>query len=153
MLDADSTHEFGFAGLHIAAANSDYEMAKILLQEYNANPNITDMCNPYIGNARIEEFSDKIRPNAPTQGFTPLHYAVALFDESMIKLLINHGADPNITDSHGAKPADYLDINNQKAQHIAQVFAPFFSVFSFFFVIYLLIFCIHLFFFVFKGVL
>ena len=72
---------------------NNYEMVKLLI-ELGADVNQQDMCGPHEGQRRITEFSGEIRPDSPTQGFTPLHYAVALRNERLIELLILSGADP-----------------------------------------------------------
>jgi len=38
------------------------------------------------------------------KGLTPLHFAVLLRDENMVKLLVNNGADINAQDNNGCTP-------------------------------------------------
>ena len=106
--DPDARSQYGWCPLHISVANNDIKMTELLL-ENGANVNIQDMTSPYLGNTRTREFSDKIHANAPTQGFTPLHYAVALLNKEMIKLLCESGANPDIQDSRKLIPTDYLN--------------------------------------------
>ena len=68
-------------------------MAKLLI-DLGADVNQQDMWGPHEGQRRVDAFSSNIRPDSPTQGFTPLHYAVALRQEELIELLIQNGADP-----------------------------------------------------------
>ena len=100
----------------------DIKMVKLLMS-YGADINIKDMTSPYIGKIRNELFSNKIRINAPTQGWTSLHYAVAFFNIEMIKLLINkYGADAyNTRDSRGFNCIDYLDSNIPKVNEILDI--------------------------------
>ena len=118
----DARSKYGWCALHIAVVNNDIKMTKLLLDN-GADINIEDMTNPYIGNIRKELFSDKIHINAPTQGWTVLHYAVAFFNKEMIKLLVGkYGADAyNKIDKRGYCPADYLDETIPKSAEILDI--------------------------------
>eukprot|EP00494_Astrolonche_serrata_P001927 UN01933 len=115
--DPNLRHELGFAPLHIAIVEQVPEMAKLLLQN-GADVNLQDHTGPHHGRRRIEEFSSNIRPNSPTQGFTPLHYAVALQDKTLIKLLMSYGADPTKKDSIQRTPLEWLDTRTPQGQEL-----------------------------------
>lgn len=70
-----------------------------------------------------ELFSNKINVSAPTQGWTPLHYAIAFFHIDMIKLLIGKfGADAyNKRDKYGLSCVDYLDPKIPKSLEILDI--------------------------------
>jgi len=46
--------------------------------------------------------------NATFQGFTALHYAALLNNIESLKVLMNHGADPNLKSVSGHKPIDLV---------------------------------------------
>lgn len=56
---------------------------------------------------RDEDFSSRLNNSATFLGFTALHYAVLIDDLEMVKLLLESGANPNIQNDAGFKPADY----------------------------------------------
>lgn len=118
--DPDARHEMGFAGIHIAVVEQNYEMAKLLL-ELGCDVNLQDLCGPHEGLRRTEQFSAHIRHDSPTQGFSPLHYAVALQNEDMIILLIQHGADPQKTDALKRTPLDWIDKRTPRGQKITDL--------------------------------
>ncbi|ETO23819.1 caseinolytic peptidase [Reticulomyxa filosa] len=119
--DPDARSPYGWSGLHIAVVNNDKRMAELLL-ESGANVDLADLTNPYMNSSiRRQEFSDRIHANAPTQGWTSLHYATAFLNESMIELLCSYGADPDKKDSRGFTCYDYLDESVPKASQISQL--------------------------------
>jgi len=46
--------------------------------------------------------------NATFQGFTALHYAALLNNIESLKVLMDHGADPNLKSVSGHKPIDLV---------------------------------------------
>lgn len=56
---------------------------------------------------RLNEFSSLINPRAQTRGFTALHYAAVAGHTEVVRLLIQHQADPNITPELGEKAIEY----------------------------------------------
>ena len=40
-------------------------------------------------------------------GFTPLHYAILADDMSLVRFLLDNGADPSMEDNKGCVPSDY----------------------------------------------
>ncbi|GMH51233.1 hypothetical protein TrVE_jg7696 [Triparma verrucosa] len=72
--------------LHEAAAKGHLNMAEMLLIEFGANVN----CRTYLGKE------------------TPLHLAVSQNNRSMVFLLLNFGADPNIQSKYFAAPLHYV---------------------------------------------
>jgi len=116
--DPDARHELGWAALHVAVVENRPTIVKFLI-DHGANVNIQDMTGPYCGKRRKEEFSSKIRSEAPTQKFTPLHYAATLLNEDLAKLLLAHGADPTIQDALKRSPEDWLrGIKDVKAENM-----------------------------------
>jgi len=105
--DPDARHELGWAALHVAVVENRPNIVKFLL-DHGANVNIPDMTGPYCGARRRYEFSGKIRSEAPTQKFTPLHYAATLLNEDVARLLLAHGADPAVRDALNRTPEDWL---------------------------------------------
>jgi ankyrin repeat protein len=71
--------------LHEAAANGHLELAQILISHYGANVN----CRTYLGKE------------------TPLHLAVNASLRSMVFMLLNYGADPNIQSKYLSTPLHY----------------------------------------------
>ena len=106
--DPDARSPYGWSAIHIAVVNDDSKMVQLLI-DHGCDLNLPDMTSPYVGNVRAKEFSERIHLNAPTQGWTGLHYAVAFFNENMIKLLISNGANPNMVDSRKYTAIDYID--------------------------------------------
>lgn len=50
----------------------------------------------------------KFNVNATFQGFTALHYAALLNNIESLKVLMDHGADPNLKSVSGHKPIDLV---------------------------------------------
>jgi len=116
--DPDARHELGWAAIHVAVVENRPTIVKFLL-DHGANVNIQDMTGPYCGKRRKEEFSSKIRSEAPTQKFTPLHYAATLLNEDLARLLLAHGADPAVRDALKRTPEDWLrGIKDVKAENM-----------------------------------
>ncbi len=63
---------------------------------------------------REDEFCDRLNNRATFKGFTPLHYAVLRDDYSLIKLLLDAGADPTLENESGHRPSDYSDNDQVK---------------------------------------
>jgi ATP-dependent Clp protease ATP-binding subunit ClpB len=63
--------------------------------------------------AREAEFSRRLNNQFIPYGLTPLHYAVAIGNERLIRLLFDHGADPTIVDGYGHLAKDYFDADEQ----------------------------------------
>ncbi|ALP53994.1 hypothetical protein Tel_13105 [Candidatus Tenderia electrophaga] len=87
----------GETALHMAVRYGHYDTAKVLLNG-GANPNLRNT----------------VRPNFDNSGFTPLMYAAThgLTREpvdwvSMAQLLLQNGADPNLTSNHGEAALNY----------------------------------------------
>jgi len=95
-------------------------MTKLLL-DLGADVNLADLCGPHEGLRRTEQFSAEIRHDSPTQGFSPLHYAVALQNEELIILLIGNGADPQKQDALKRTPLDWIDKRTQRGQKIVNL--------------------------------
>jgi ATP-dependent Clp protease ATP-binding subunit ClpB len=122
-------HEGGWNLLHMAVACENFDAAKFLLSvgaDVNAQDSVPDFLKQTTDmerkapkghhsavtkyyQVRDNEFSPLISPYADVDGFTPLHYAVIIGSEKLVTLLLEHGADPSLTDSHGHWPKDYYD--------------------------------------------
>lgn len=96
----DAVDQDGMSPLHIAVANNLIEMVDYLLKNYNANPNV--------GKLDGKEFSHQKEKKRPV-----LQLAVAMQWYDVIDLLLQAGADPNMTDFQG-----------QTALHIAALIRP-----------------------------
>lgn len=68
--------------------------------------------SPDMYTVKMMELSKWLEPRSDTTGFTPLHYAVLLGEQSnfhAIEMLLQHGADPTLKDGHGHIASDYCD--------------------------------------------
>ena len=68
--------------------------------------------------ARDRDFNDGMNHNASYSGFTPLHYAVVMDDESLVRYLLEHGADPTIENNRGLTPDRYC--NNERVMALLE---------------------------------
>eukprot|EP01138_Halocafeteria_seosinensis_P006928 gb/GECG01007086.1/.p1 GENE.gb/GECG01007086.1/~~gb/GECG01007086.1/.p1 ORF type:complete len:173 (+),score=24.05 gb/GECG01007086.1/:1-519(+) len=75
----------GLTPLHTAVWFKHYELAQVLIEEYDADVNCRSL---------------KLRD-------TPLHDAVRNKDVDLIRLLLEHNADPMIPDRYGDTPWDF----------------------------------------------
>eukprot|EP01134_Creolimax_fragrantissima_P001993 CFRG1993T1 len=117
---ADDRHPLGWAPLHVAVVQGNHDMVRLLLKE-GADADISDQFSfedlatsrrisiSEILRVRQMEFSRRIPPQSSTNGFSPLHYAVVFDDFEMVKILLNHGANPIAVDGEGLQPLDYVD--------------------------------------------
>ena len=98
-----------------------------MLLEAGADPNIGDefvninatsrklALNPLqVLYEREDEFSDKLNSRATFKGFTSLHYAVLTDNLELIKLLLDHGADPLIENELGHRAYEYCATEEAK---------------------------------------
>lgn len=109
-------NEFGESLLHIAVDNTDFEIAKLLLQ-LNADPNVENCSGEsalhvavFRGSMKIVKLllMNKAFVNKKClQGKTALHYAAENRDPDIIKLLLLYGADGSIEDNNRKRPADF----------------------------------------------
>nr|XP_022325066.1 caseinolytic peptidase B protein homolog [Crassostrea virginica] len=124
----DSRHQLGWTALHVAAVNQDTRLLELLLR-LGADPNLGDEYTTYYAIAREqrfdpmsvlmtreEEFNDRLSQRANFKGCTPLHYAVLMEDFTIVKLLLEAGADPTVENVNGHKPIDYT--KNQSLQMV-----------------------------------
>lgn len=63
---------------------------------------------------REDEFSDRLNSRATFKGFTSLHYAVLTDDVNLIKVLLDHGADPLIENDLGHRAYEYCDTDETR---------------------------------------
>ena len=68
--------------------------------------------------ARDREFSDSVNHYVSYSGFTPLHYAVVMDDEPLVRYLLEHGADPTIENNRGFTPDRYC--NNERVMSLLE---------------------------------
>ena len=67
---------------------------------------------------RDREFSEHINHFASYSGFTALHYAVVVDDETLIRYLLEHGADPTLENNRGYRPINYC--TNERARALLE---------------------------------
>eukprot|EP00795_Rhopilema_esculentum_P000978 gene978-10749_t len=124
--DVNEKHPLGWTALHVAAVNGNPRAVQILL-EAGADPNVMDeFSTPFktasrlhkrvmeVIIAREDEFSNRLSKNADFSGFTPLHYAALADDYESIKLLLDAGADPTLTDVTGHTASEYCARDQNK---------------------------------------
>ncbi|KAK7867768.1 hypothetical protein R5R35_002267 [Gryllus longicercus] len=118
-MDVNLRHPLGWTALQVAAINGKVEAVKTLL-ECGAEPNTgDDFVNVYrtaiekglhsidVLVKREDEFSDRLNNRATFQGFTALHYAVLADSASVVRTLLEAGADPTIENDAGHQPTEY----------------------------------------------
>lgn len=113
-----SEKEFGESLLHIAADNSQYDIAEFLLS-LGLNPDIQNDSGEsalhlaiFRGSKRIINLllSHKADPNILNKDHkSPLHYAAEYKDPEAIKGLLLHGASPTLMDVNNMTPIDLAD--------------------------------------------
>ncbi|KAI7865338.1 P-loop containing nucleoside triphosphate hydrolase protein [Spinellus fusiger] len=103
-------HQYGWTPLHVAIIQDNVPMVKILLEK-GADPNAEDSYYPHSHkavNIRKKEFSSELDPYRDYRDSTALHYAVILCNPVVIKLLLDHMANPLMRNERGLTPRDYL---------------------------------------------
>ena len=130
-------HPLGWTPLHAAAMSGNPRTIKLLL-ESGADPNVQDEFSTVYKVAsrrhmrasevlmeREDSFSSSLSRNADFSGFTPLHYAALSDDFECIKLLLEAGADPTVTDKGGHLAEEYMyrDANKKLVRSYAKTFA------------------------------
>jgi ATP-dependent Clp protease ATP-binding subunit ClpB len=121
-LDITQSHPGGWHALHVSACHHSLKMAEYLLDN-GISVNIPTKSIPtqnqqqqiQVLRERLHFFPN-LNPQAQTDGFTPLHYAVLFGDVDMIKLLFRHGADPYIKCQGGYTPLDLYDPSQQSPE-------------------------------------
>ncbi|KAH8877457.1 Caseinolytic peptidase B protein isoform 4 [Schistosoma japonicum] len=114
-----SRHSLGWTPLMLAVVTRNYEAVSALLKS-GANPNDTDNYSGTVKTAhelrmlssevewiRLTKFSDFLNPSADFRGCTALHYAVLINDIKLVRLLLDKGADPTMTNERGHRPVMY----------------------------------------------
>ncbi len=103
--DVNAINDDGETALFMAVQYGHYKAAKVLLNG-GANPNL----------------HNTVRANLPNSGFTPLMYTAThgLTNETvdwevMTQLLVENGANPNLTSTHGETAMDYARNKNDAA--------------------------------------
>uniref|UniRef100_A0A803SU80 Ankyrin 1 n=1 Tax=Anolis carolinensis TaxID=28377 RepID=A0A803SU80_ANOCA len=99
----DAVTESGLTPLHVASFMGNLPIVKILLQR-GASPNVSNV--PILnGILRQGELKRSLAlPSPPQDDQTPLHCAARLGHCSMVKLLLENGADPNLSTTAGHTP-------------------------------------------------
>ncbi|XP_044729469.1 caseinolytic peptidase B protein homolog [Chrysoperla carnea] len=118
-LNPNTRHSLGWTALMVASVNGKVESCKALL-ENGADPNLGDdfmnanktamergLHSIDVLVRREEEFNDKLNNRAIFKGFTALHYAVLADSLAIVKLLLEHGADPRQENHNGHRPEMY----------------------------------------------
>ncbi|KAI8640673.1 P-loop containing nucleoside triphosphate hydrolase protein [Parasitella parasitica] len=103
-------HRYGWTPLQVAVIQDNEPMVKFLLEK-GADPNLEDQYYPrshQAANIRQVDFSEDLLPYRDYREYTALHYAVIICNPSIVKLLLDHFADPLVRNSHGLTPREYL---------------------------------------------
>jgi len=133
--EVDGRHPYGWTALHAAAVNGRSAAVQWLLQrgaDANAREEFSSIYqvgreqgrSPVAVRAvREAEFSARLNCHQMFRGFTPLHYAVLAHDQASVRLLMDRGADPTLTNEYGLPPADYaadVGIRSLMSAHAAR---------------------------------
>lgn len=106
--------------LHTAIYKGNLSIIEQLLQRMS-NPNVTDIhgntplhITIRESNSKLEIMSKLLEYNTNLniknkRGSTPLHDAVIQNDETLVKFLLDNGADISITDNHNKTPLDLAE--------------------------------------------
>jgi ankyrin repeat protein len=141
-LDINARDRGGMTPLHYAARSS-FETSKLLLSRgadidatdprqdtplhYAAAGGQTEVIALFLNPGRFELETKAADVNARnSEGFTPLHYAVRLgfgADVEAVKLLLAHGADPQLKNNAGLSPLD-LALGKYDSRHAPQQAKP-----------------------------
>ncbi|KAL1929425.1 hypothetical protein VTP01DRAFT_1563 [Rhizomucor pusillus] len=103
-------HRYGWTPLQVAVIQDNEAMVKFLLEK-GADPNLEDHYYPrshQAANVRQIDFSEDLLPYRDYREYTALHYAVIICNPNIVKLLLDHMADPLKRNSHGLTPREYL---------------------------------------------
>jgi ATP-dependent Clp protease ATP-binding subunit ClpB len=119
-LDVNKRHELGWTALQVAVVSRNLSTV-IALLKFGANPNLPDeFSNVYqvarekhlnslqVHIAREDEFSDRLNNRANFRGCTSLHYAVLMDDLTIVKALLDAGANPTLENDSGHRPVAYV---------------------------------------------
>lgn len=125
--DVNARHRLGWQPLHVAAANGQSRICELLLQG-GARVNDIDQYSPralseklnidplVIALIRDTEFNpDLARVNF--YGSTALHYAALSNSLETVKILADHGANPNIKNAMGYSPSKFA--NNRVSEFLS----------------------------------
>ncbi|OBZ86031.1 Caseinolytic peptidase B [Choanephora cucurbitarum] len=103
-------HRYGWTPLHVAVIQDNEVMVKFLLEK-GADPNLQDQYYPrshQAANIRQVDFSEDLLPYRDYREYTALHYAVIVCNPKIVKMLLDHLADPLARNSNGLTPREYL---------------------------------------------
>ncbi|KAI9273410.1 P-loop containing nucleoside triphosphate hydrolase protein [Helicostylum pulchrum] len=103
-------HRYGWTPLQVAVIQDNEPMVKFLLDK-GADPNLEDQYYPrshQAANTRQVDFSEDLLPYRDYREYTALHYAVIICNPNIVKMLLDHLADPLVRNSHGLTPREYL---------------------------------------------
>ncbi|XP_011681936.2 caseinolytic peptidase B protein homolog isoform X1 [Strongylocentrotus purpuratus] len=126
--NVNARHQLGWTALHVATINRHEKALRALLKA-GGDPNIGDEFSSVWQTAqekslnslqvlydREDDFSDRLNNRASFRGCTALHYAVLSNDINIVRILLEAGADPMITNENGHTPMQYA-----KGQAIKQL--------------------------------
>eukprot|EP01127_Copromyxa_protea_P023226 TRINITY_DN8641_c0_g1_i1.p1 TRINITY_DN8641_c0_g1~~TRINITY_DN8641_c0_g1_i1.p1 ORF type:complete len:572 (-),score=88.69 TRINITY_DN8641_c0_g1_i1:47-1762(-) len=116
-------HPGGWTALHAAVCNH-HEDVVIWLIENGANVNVADLYQPInfgIKQVRERDFSNSINSNLDCRGWTPLHYAIGFESPSILRILLDAGANLETPNARGHKPRAYVDESTSEGRLLLHV--------------------------------
>lgn len=118
-VEVDQRHSLGWTPLHVAAVQGHLASLKLLL-DAGADINAGDEFSNVFHTAKMkrlnsldvmvrreDEFCNQLNSRATFAGCTPLHYAVLMDRQQVVRELLARGADPARQNHSGHRPADY----------------------------------------------
>ncbi|KAL4647081.1 caseinolytic peptidase B protein-like [Arapaima gigas] len=126
-VDPNYRHRLGWTPLMVACMNRLHNVVKVLL-DGGADPNLGDNFSSVYTYSREkgihslevlvireDEFSNRLSSRASFRGCTPLHYAVLADDLRIVRMLLEAGANPLLTNEMSHTPLAYAKEGEMQA--------------------------------------